>query len=99
MPSEITRRGLLLVLSSPSGAGKTKITRRLIERDPELGISDSVTTRAPRAGEVDGEHYHFIDADCVERMVASGEMLEHAVVVGTRYGTPRTAVDATLASD
>jgi guanylate kinase len=98
MPSEITRRGLLLVLSSPSGAGKTTITRRLIERDPELGISVSVTTRAPRAGEIDGKHYHFIDAARFERMVASGELLEHAIVFGNRYGTPRAFVEARLAS-
>jgi guanylate kinase len=98
MPSEITRRGLLLVLSSPSGAGKTTITRRLIERDPELGISVSVTTRAPRAGEIDGKHYHFIDAAKFERMVASGELLEHAIVFGNRYGTPRAFVETALAS-
>jgi len=97
-PATIQRRGFLLVLSSPSGAGKTTITRRLIERDPELGISVSVTTRAPRAGEVDGQHYHFIDAARFERMVDSGELLEHAVVFGNRYGTPRAAVEATLAS-
>jgi guanylate kinase len=98
MPSEITRRGLLLVLSSPSGAGKTTITRRLIERDGELGISVSVTTRAPRAGEVDSRHYHFIDSASFERMVAAGELLEHATVFGNRYGTPRAAVEAALAS-
>jgi guanylate kinase len=98
MLSEITRRGLLLVLSSPSGAGKTTITRLLIERDRELSISVSVTTRAPRAGEVDGKHYHFIDAAAFERMVAAGELLEHAIVFGNRYGTPRAAVEAALAS-
>jgi guanylate kinase len=98
MPSDITRRGFLLVLSSPSGAGKTTITRLLIERDRELCISVSVTTRAPRAGEVDGKHYHFIDAATFERMVAAGELLEHAIVFGNRYGTPRAAVEATLAS-
>jgi len=98
MTSEITRRGLLLVLSSPSGAGKTTITRRLIERDPELGISVSVTTRAPRAGEIDGEHYRFIDAANFEHMVETGELLEHAVVFGNRYGTPRGPVEARLAS-
>ena len=98
MPSDITRRGFLLVLSSPSGAGKTTITRLLIERDRELCISVSVTTRAPRAGEVNGKHYHFIDAATFERMVAAGELLEHAIVFGNRYGTPRAAVEATLAS-
>src|SRR5260221_9557195 len=97
MSGEITRRGLLLVLSSPSGAGKTTITRLLIERDPELAISVSVTTRAARAGEVDGKHYRFVDAADFERMVAAGELLEHATVFGNRYGTPRAAVEATLA--
>ncbi len=98
MANEITRRGLLLVLSSPSGAGKTTITRLLIERDPTLAISVSVTTRAPRAGEIDGKHYRFIDAAEFERMVAAGELLEHAMVFGNRYGTPRAPVEATLAS-
>ena len=98
MHSEITRRGLLLVLSSPSGAGKTTITRRLIERDPELAISVSVTTRAPRDGEIDGRHYRFIDAASFDRLVADGELLEHATVFGNRYGTPRGPVEATLAN-
>jgi guanylate kinase len=98
MVSEITRRGLLLVLSSPSGAGKTTITRRLIERDPELGISVSVTTRAPRAGESEGQHYRFIDAAEFERMVAAGELLEHATVFGNRYGTPRRPIETALTS-
>jgi guanylate kinase len=98
MPGEITRRGQLLVLSSPSGAGKTTITRRLVERDPDLAVSVSVTTRAPREGEIDGKHYHFIDAAKFERMAAAGALLEHATVFGNRYGTPRAAVEATLAS-
>jgi guanylate kinase len=98
MQSEITRRGLLLVLSSPSGAGKTTITRRLMARDPGLTMSVSVTTRAPRAGESDGLHYRFIDAATFDRMVAAGELLEHATVFGNRYGTPRVPVEATLAS-
>jgi guanylate kinase len=97
MQSEITRRGLLLVLSSPSGAGKTSITRLLVERDHALDISVSVTTRAPRAGEIDGKHYRFIDAAKFARMVAAGELLEHATVFGYRYGTPRAPVEATLA--
>jgi guanylate kinase len=96
MQSEITRRGLLLVLSSPSGAGKTSITRLLVERDHALDISVSVTTRAPRAGEIDGKHYRFIDAAEFGRMVAAGELLEHATVFGYRYGTPRAPVEATL---
>jgi guanylate kinase len=94
----ITRRGLLLVLSSPSGAGKTTITRALVDRDPLLTISVSVTTRARRVGEVDGRHYHFIDAVRFESMAASGELREHATVFGNRYGTPREPVESALGS-
>ena len=91
---EIRRRGLLLVLSSPSGAGKTTITRRLIERDTNLSISVSVTTRPPRAKEVDGRDYFFVTAARFEAMVAGGELLEHATVFGHRYGTPSAPVEA-----
>ncbi len=94
----IHRRGFLLVLSSPSGAGKTTITRRLLERDPSLAVSVSVTTRPPRSGEVDGRDYHFIDQRRFDRMVADGELLEHAVVFGRCYGTPRTPIEAALAA-
>jgi guanylate kinase len=93
---EIRRRGLLLVLSSPSGAGKTTITRRLVERDPNLSISISVTTRPPRASEVEGQHYFFVSAQRFEDMVAKGELLEHATVFGHRYGTPRAPVEDAL---
>lgn len=96
MSSEIGRRGLLLVLSSPSGAGKTTITRFLVERDANLEVSISATTRPPRAGEVDGLHYHFVDAARFDEMVRQGELLEHAVVFGNRYGTPRAPVEAAL---
>jgi guanylate kinase len=96
--TEIGRRGLMLVLSSPSGAGKTTISRRLLAIERErMTLSISVTTRAPRAGEVDGRDYHFIDQDPFARMVEKGELLEHANVFGNRYGTPRAAVDAALA--
>jgi guanylate kinase len=96
--TEIGRRGLMLVLSSPSGAGKTTISRRLLAIERErMTLSISVTTRAPRAGEVDGRDYHFIDQDTFARMVEKGELLEHANVFGNRYGTPRAAVDAALA--
>jgi guanylate kinase len=96
--TEIGRRGLMLVLSSPSGAGKTTISRRLLAIERErMTLSNSVTTRAPRAGEVDGRDYHFIDQDTFARMVEKGELLEHANVFGNRYGTPRAAVDAALA--
>jgi guanylate kinase len=97
-PLAIQRRGLLLVLSSPSGAGKTTITRRLLDRDPSLSLSVSVTTRPARPGEVDGRDYCFIDRDPFEAMVASGELLEHATVFGHRYGTPRPLIEAALAA-
>lgn len=95
--AEIARRGILLVLSSPSGAGKTTITRELVARDPNLRISVSVTTRPQRAGEIDGQHYHFITRERFDRMVASGELLEHATVFGNCYGTPRRPVESVLA--
>jgi guanylate kinase len=93
----IRRRGFLLVLSSPSGAGKTTITRRLLERDPTLLLSVSVTTRPPRPGEVDGQDYYFIEQAKFDRMVAGGDLLEHATVFGHSYGTPRAPVDAAIA--
>ncbi len=93
---DIARRGILLVLSSPSGAGKTTITRALVQRDANLKISVSVTTRPKRAGEVDGQHYHFISRAEFDEMVAKGELLEHAVVFGNCYGTPRAPVEAVL---
>ena len=94
----IRRRGLLLVLSSPSGAGKTTITRRLVEEDPALTLSVSVTTRPQRPGEVDGRDYWFIDQSRFDRMVAQEELLEHARVFGNCYGTPRQPIDAALAA-
>jgi len=97
MAVEIQRRGLMLVLSSPSGAGKTTITRRLLERDANLTISVSVTTRPRRPGEVDGRDYHFIDADRYGAMVEGSDLLEHAQVFGHHYGTPRSAVEQDLA--
>src|SRR5271169_567526 len=92
----IRRRGFLLVLSSPSGAGKTTITRLLLERDPTLALSVSVTTRPRRPSETDGRDYHFIDQAEFDRMVAHGELLEHATVFGNSYGTPRAPVDAAI---
>jgi guanylate kinase len=93
---QITRRGLLLVLSSPSGAGKTTLARRLLATDPGLRMSVSVTTRTPRRGEVDGRDYHFIDAGEFQRLEAEGELLEWAEVHGNRYATPKAAVLAAL---
>jgi guanylate kinase len=92
----IGRRGILLVLSSPSGAGKTTITRALVAREPQLRISVSVTTRPPRKGEIEGQHYRFITYQQFESMVARGELLEHASVFGHFYGTPRAPVEAAL---
>jgi guanylate kinase len=94
----IQRRGILLVLSSPSGAGKTTITRALVDADPGLANSISVTTRPPRAGETDGRHYHFIAQERFDAMVRGGELLEHAIVFGHCYGTPSAPVTATLAA-
>lgn len=95
---EIKRRGILLVLSSPSGAGKTTITRELVARDPNLRISVSVTTRPKRAGEVDGRDYRFITRKRFDEMVRGGDLLEHAVVFGNCYGTPRAPVEAALSA-
>lgn len=95
---DMARRGILLVLSSPSGAGKTTITRELVARDPLLEISVSVTTRRPRKGEVDGKHYHFITRERFDAMVRQGQLLEHASVFGHFYGTPRAPVDAALSA-
>jgi guanylate kinase len=95
---KIRRRGLMLVLSSPSGAGKTTITRALIERDPELESSVSVTTRPARVGEIHGRHYHFIDQAQFQAMVEGGELIEHATVFGNSYGTPRAPIEAALAA-
>jgi len=94
----IRRRGFLLVLSSPSGAGKTTIARLLAERDPDLQLSVSVTTRPKREGEVEGRDYVFIDQRRFDEMVARGALLEHATVFGNCYGTPRQRVDEALAA-
>jgi guanylate kinase len=96
--TEIERRGILLVLSSPSGAGKSTITRAMLEREPALQFSVSVTTRKPRAGEIDGHHYHFIDKERFDRMVKEGALLEHAGVFGNYYGTPRKPIVEALAA-
>ncbi|MFW6076266.1 MAG: guanylate kinase [Hyphomicrobiales bacterium] len=95
--STIARRGLLLVLSSPSGAGKTTLARRLLARDHEISMSVSVTTRPPRQGEVEGADYHFIAPERFRAMVDNGELLEWANVFGHQYGTPRAPVEAALA--
>ena len=96
--SLIRRRGLLLVLSSPSGAGKTTITRRLVSENPALTLSISVTTRPMRPGEIDGRDYRFIDQRRFDQMVEQEELLEHARVFGNCYGTPRQPIEAALAA-
>jgi len=93
----IGRRGLIIILSSPSGAGKTTLTRMLLQdKALDLTLSVSVTTRARRSSEADGIHYHFIDARRFEAMRAAGELLESADVHAHRYGTPRAPVEAVL---
>src|ERR1700679_3037401 len=92
----IQRRGLMMVLSSPSGAGKTTISRRLLETDDEINLSVSVTTRPPRSNEVDGRDYHFTDLTAFNLMVNREQLLEHAKVFGNYYGTPRKPVENTL---
>ncbi len=95
--TNIRRRGLMLVLSSPSGAGKTSISRRLLERDGGLAMSVSATTRPRRAGEVHGQDYFFVDTSGFERMVGAGELLEYAKVFDYYYGSPRAPVERALA--
>ena len=94
---EPTRRGLMLVLSSPSGAGKTTLARRLIEAEPGVVPSISCTTRKQRKGEVEGRDYYFLDRDTFARMRDSGEFLEWALVFDNFYGTPREPVERALA--
>jgi guanylate kinase len=90
--SNIARRGLMLVLSSPSGAGKTTLSRLLLRSDRNVELSISVTTRPKRKGEVNGRDYHFIDPARFDNLAAHGELLEWAEVFGHRYGTPRRPV-------
>jgi guanylate kinase len=92
----IARRGLMLVLSSPSGAGKTTLSRKLLNEVSGIDLSISVTTRPRRRGEVNGRHYHFIDVRTFERLARAGGLLEHAEVFGNRYGTPRKPVEQAL---
>ena len=93
----LARRGLLFVLSSPSGAGKSTIAKKLLASDDGLEMSVSATTRPMRPGEVDGKDYHFVDLERFRAMVSAGEFLEWAHVFGHRYGTPHAPVDAILA--
>jgi len=95
-PPAFKRRGLLFVLSSPSGAGKSTISRKLLNADPGLTMSVSATTRAMRPGEEDGRDYHFVDLERFRQMVADNEFLEWAHVFDHRYGTPRRPVEGML---
>lgn len=92
------RRGLCLVLAAPSGAGKTTLSRALLEIDDQLSLSVSVTTRDRRPGEKEGKHYHFINQEQFDEMARQGELLEYAGVFGRSYGTPRGPVEAALAA-
>ena len=93
---EIQRRGLLLVMSSPSGAGKTTLSRRLLAADGNITMSVSVTTRQPRPGEVDGKDYHFISHQDFARLRDHADLLEYAEVFGNFYGTPKRPVQEAL---
>jgi guanylate kinase len=95
--TDISRRGIMLVLSSPSGAGKTTLTRNLLEQEAGVTLSISVTTRPRRGSEIDGVHYHFKTKRAFEVMRDSGDLLEWAEVHGHYYGTPREAVEKALA--
>jgi len=94
--TQIARRGVLYILSSPSGAGKTTLARRLIAADSGIAMSVSVTTRKPRPGERDGVDYFFVDAEKFEAMKDAGDLLEWARVFDNSYGTPRAAVTAAI---
>jgi guanylate kinase len=90
------RRGVMLILSSPSGAGKTSISKGLLERDPKLKMSVSMTTRPPRPGEIDGIDYYFIDKESFKAKIDNQEFLEYAKVFGHYYGTPKKPVEDLL---
>jgi len=91
-------RPRLVVLAGPSGVGKTSVIALVRARLPDLFVSVSVTTRPPRAGEREGEHYHFVDEDTFDGLLAAGRLLEHAEYAGNRYGTPRAPVELALAA-
>lgn len=94
-----TGPGSLFVIAAPSGAGKTTLTRMALAQNPRLALSVSTTTRAPRPGEQDGVHYHFMSVDAFKQMQAAGEFLESAEVHGNFYGTTRRGIEALLSND
>ncbi len=96
--NHLKRRGLMYVMSSPSGAGKTTITRALLKQNEDVTISISATTRARRAGEVHAQDYYFLGVDEFRAMVENGEMLENAKVFDNYYGTPKAPVEAALSA-
>lgn len=98
MTASISRPARLTVLSGPSGVGKGSVLAAVRRRHPQVWLSVSVTTRVPRPGETDGVEYHFVDQVEFDRMVAAGELLEHASYAGNSYGTPRAPVEAQLAA-
>ena len=93
---QLHRRGLMFILSSPSGAGKTTLSRMLLAKDGEIKLSVSATTRPPRAGEIDGVHYHFVTPERFDAMIEEDDFYEWAEVFGHRYGTPKGAIRAAL---
>lgn len=98
-PQAVTlkRRGMMLVLASPPGGGKTSVSRELMKRDPQTTVSVSATTRSMRPGEVEGQHYYFVSKQKFEELIAKGEMLEHALVYNNYfYGTPKAPVEKAL---
>lgn len=93
---KLQRRGLMFILSSPSGAGKTTLSRMLLAKDSEIKLSVSATTRPPRPGEIDGVHYHFVTHERFQQMVEEDDFYEWAEVFGNRYGTPKGLIRAAL---
>jgi guanylate kinase len=91
-------RGTLYIVAAPSGAGKSSLVNACLARDPAIRLSISFTSRAPRPGERQGEHYHFVDVDAFQRMVAAGDFFEHALVHGDWKGTARQSVEPQLAA-
>lgn len=98
MTLPLSRRGVMLIISSPSGAGKSALSRELLKKDADIALSISVTTRPMRPSEIDGVHYHFRDVAGFDAMRARGELLEWAEVHGNFYATPRAPVEAALAA-